>query len=390
MSILVAMSGFNQQEAAALRHLLYPYEVAFVAELDDSDLIICRDHHPVFSKPTIRTPSIGESRSASQEPVCCDAGVVDLPFDLIYECAKRFRIVMYPKLSFEYRLSARIPFQYNIIPSSIRNRLLRMHTVDSSLSHHLANETYRKILIKAFSQLGLSLQRKKAPLFVITHDVDTEKGLRRASSFVRVEDELDVQSTWFLVSNEYPIGSDAAAGLAGFRIGSHDIKHDGRLIRIRRHEELVQRLKRSKEELERKFNRSVDCFRAPLLQFSGRIVAALSEAGYKFDFSVPCWEPVHPSTMSGFGIELVQPFEINGVTEVPLTLFQDHQVLNVLGMNTHEGVKFWLEQAKLVRACGGDIVLLVHPDYSYSQDLRAYRQLLTALLELHENSCVHQ
>jgi hypothetical protein len=118
------------------------------------------------------------------------------------------------------------------------------------------------------------------------------------------------------------------------------------------------------------------------LQFSGRIISALAEAGYCYDFSAPCWEPVHPSTMGGFGVETAQGFETDGVVEVPLTLFQDHQVLRILGMSIHDAIKFWIKQAMLVRSFGGNIVLLVHPDYSFSGNPREYKELLVSLSEI--------
>jgi hypothetical protein len=150
-------------------------------------------------------------------------------------------------------------------------------------------------------------------------------------------------------------------------------------------ERLVDRLRNSRLRLERIFDKEVECFRSPLLQFSQRIASAISEAGYHFDFSVPCWEPVHPITMGGFGIESAQAFEVDGVTEFPLTLFQDHQVLNVLGMSTREAVKFWIKQAELIRSFDGDIVLCVHPDYALSRDLRRYKELLISLLRVKDH-----
>lgn len=335
------------------------------------------------SRPLIRVSTHATS-SDRLRPMDCGDGIVDLPYDLIRASSERFEAVMNPKATFRYKLATRLPFQYNIFPSFIRSHLLRMHNVDLNLFHHLANETARKTLNEAFNVLGFHLQRKKPPSLLITHDVESEKGLRSALSFKSVEDELDVQSTWFLPSDEYPIARHIARDLAeGSTIGSHDVKHDGRLVHIREHEELVDRLRRSRAKLEGIFEKEVKCFRSPLLQFSCRIVAALSEAGYRFDFSVPCWEPVHPLTMSGFGVESVQAFEIDGVVEFPLTLFQDHQVLVVLGMNTREAIKFLVDQAKLVRGFNGDIVVLVHPDYSFSQDLKGYRKLLESLLEVH-------
>ena len=89
--------------------------------------------------------------------------------------------------------------------------------------------------------------------------------------------------------------------------------------------------------------------------------------------------------MSGVGVESVQKFEIDGVVETPLTLFQDHQLLNVLRMNTSEAIKLWVELAKLIHSLDGDIVLLIHPDYTFSRDLPRYRKLLGSLLEEQAN-----
>jgi hypothetical protein len=198
-----------------------------------------------------------------------------------------------------------------------------------------------------------------------------------------VEDDLNLQSTWFLPTHEFFVKEHLAAELAdSSRIGSHDIRHDGRLILIKRRDQLVDRLRRSRVELEAKIGKPVRCFRSPLLQFSRRIVLALAEAGYEYDFSAPCWEPIHPSTLGAFGVECVQPFKVGRVVESPLTLFQDHQVLNVMGMSVHEAIKLWVEQASLVHSMDGDIVLLIHPDYLFSQDLESYRELLTSLLQV--------
>jgi len=365
-----------------LGYLLYPYDVELSGEADGSDLIICRGSFLNSSRPLIRVSTHATSSDRLCPMDCCD-GIVDLPYDLIRASSERFEEVMNPRVAFMYNLATNLPFPYNIVPLPIRSRLLRLRNLDSNLLNHLANEAARKILTEAFNVLGFQLQRKNPPSLLITHDVESEKGLRRALSFKAVEDDLNVQSTWFLPSHEYPIRRAIAAELAdGSTIGSHDVKHDGKLIHIQRHKELVQRMTESRLKLEEIFGKEVKCFRSPLLQFSRKIVSALNEAGYRFDFSLPCWEPVHPLTMSGFGIESVQAFELDGVVEIPLTLFQDHQLLNLLGMDTGDAIKLWVEQANLIRSFEGDIVLLIHPDYSFSRDLQKYRDLLTILLEI--------
>jgi hypothetical protein len=354
-----------------------------LAEEDRSDLVICRGARTDLSKPQIRISGALDPRADDTGVEYHGNGIVDLPSELISACSTRLETVRSPKIAMTYALATRLPFRYNKLPAGIRNGLLKTRTADVDLSRHLLMETARKILIEAVAQLGFHLERKNPPSLLVTHDIDTERGLRKASALKDIEDDLNVSSIWFVVSSEYPIDGSIAARLAeNSVIGSHDIKHDGKLVWIRKRPELVQRMSESRQKLEEVFGREIRCFRAPLLQFSIEIMSALSEAGYKSDYSLPCWEPVYPPTMSGFGIECAQAFEMEGIVETPLTLFQDHQVLNLMDMNVDEAVKLWLEQARLIRSFEGDIVLLIHPDYSFCNDLKSYRELLTKLLEI--------
>jgi len=368
---------------ATLGYLLYPYDVEVRKHRDDSDITISRGASVSdLSEPLIRVRD-GPCSKMDNRELDYKNGIVDFPLHLILACSERFRRVLNPRISFVYRLSTYLPFQYNVLPLTMRNLLLRTRQMDASLSRHLTNEIARKLLVKAFSDLDVELKRKNPPLFLVTHDIESGKGLRKALVLKSVEEDLNLWSMWFLPSHEYSIPRDIARDLAdGCIIGSHDVRHDGRLIYTRSSEQLVRRLQKSKVTLEDVFEKEVTCFRSPLLQFSCEIASALRGAGYASDFSVPCWEPVHPTTMSGLGIESVQGFELDGIVEFPLTLFQDSVVLNVLQMNVREAIKFWMEQAKLIAQCDGDIVLLVHPEYEFSRKLREYRELLCHLLEL--------
>jgi peptidoglycan/xylan/chitin deacetylase (PgdA/CDA1 family) len=245
----------------------------------------------------------------------------------------------------------------------------------------------RRVLVEAFALLGFPLETKKTPSLLITHDIETRKGLERAVALKTVEDGLNISSTWFVPSDEYPIPKKIAKELAnGSTIGSHDTRHDGKLIHMRRQEELVDRLIQSRAKLETIFEKTVVRFRSPLLQFSRKIAAALSEAHYEFDFSIPCWDPVNPITYAGFGVQFLHPFHIGSITEIPLTLIQDHQLLYVLRMKKDAAIEFLIDQAKIVRAFDGDIVLLVHPDYEFSRDLNSYKKLLQDLLLLQQET----
>ena len=394
LTLKILAKEFDDAELILLHHLLQPFwsELVSGEGYDNVDVIITKAVEPIaVSKPQIVIPAVRcDNESGKGQPCIPGNGIVSVPCDIVDICAKKFESVLNPKVSFKYSFSTKMPFNYNIIPSSVRSRMLRMFKksqIDFDFLEHLNVENARKLLVQSFEMLERPLERKYPPSLLVTHDVETEKGLNRAISMKGIEDELDLHSTWFIVSDEYPIRNEIVRELTnGSEIGSHDIRHDGRLIHIHDFEDLVRRLKVSKSRLEGISGKRVVSFRSPLLQFNKRIISALEAAGYMNDFSLPCWESVHPSTMSGFGIEAVYPISLGRIVEHPLTLYQDHQLLNVRGMKTHQANKFLIEQSHVVLSFGGDIVLLIHPDYAYSQDLDSYRSLLTSLIELQQEA----
>jgi peptidoglycan/xylan/chitin deacetylase (PgdA/CDA1 family) len=361
----VSLSGFSALESEAIRVLLSPYNVEISSSGERANIIIIRGSASRYNDSEGRD---GES--------------LVIPYEIVNGCAERLDKVLHPKISTMYKVSTKLPIAYNIVPSSLRSKLLknRQSSSDSDLLNHLSFEIARRKVKESFEKFGIKLARKKLPSITVTHDIETEKGLERAISLKRIEDDLGVRSTWFVVSHEYPIKSQLAKEIGDCsEIGSHDVKHDGRLIHLGRQDELVKRLQSSRSRLGYIFERDITSFRAPLLQFNESIVSALGEAGYKNDFSLPCWESMHPSTMSGFGIESACSFDIAGIYEHPLSLFQDHQVLYVMGLSTAKTVNFWMEQIRLVRSFQGDVVLLVHPDYAFADDLDSYRKLLESI-----------
>jgi peptidoglycan/xylan/chitin deacetylase (PgdA/CDA1 family) len=388
LTLRILARGFTDHEAKVLQYLLFPFRAELTWDSENVfDLIItkgaeCRDED---NAQIVVPPSV--INRAEDDRYCSKSsenGITTLPCDILDACIRQFQSVLNPKISLKYTLSTKLPFSYNIFPSSIRSRLLKLNRqggeVNHDLSNHLLVENARKLLTQSFDMVGLPLERKAPASIYITHDVETERGLRSTASMKRIEEDLGLSSTWFIVSNEYRIKNEIIKDLAdGSEIGSHDIRHDGRLIHVREFRTLVERLRTSRIHLEEKIGKPVKRFRSPLLQFSNLIINALEAAGYEEDFSLPCWEPVHPATMSSFGIEATQPIGFGNIVEHPLTLCQDHQLLNVLGLNTREANKLLIEQARIVNSFGGDIVLLVHPDYAYSQNLDDYRDLLTSL-----------
>jgi hypothetical protein len=301
--------------------------------------------------------------------------------ELFASCMDIVGRTLSPKLAARYKLATLLPVSYRLSPGWLRSKVLRGSMDDSETEAHSTLELAREELVRLFRDSGHDLKEKRRPMLVVTHDIDNEEGFRRAVAMKSIDDELGLKSIWFIPSDQYHFDQQGVRDLAcNSFIGSHDTMHDGKLIQIGDKTRLAQRLRKSKERLENVFSNDVRCFRAPLLQFSRTILKGVKEAGYAFDFSLPSWEPAHPSVMGPFGLEYFHGFNLEGVAEVPLTLLQDHQALFVMGLSPKEAIYQWKRQAEFVLSVGGDLVLLVHPDYWSSNELEAYKELLTTLI----------
>jgi peptidoglycan/xylan/chitin deacetylase (PgdA/CDA1 family) len=372
LKLKIFISGLSLPELTFLRSLLHPFETEISSNSEDCDLVITKGSEP--DAPLVVLGS--QSQSSGQT-------ILKLPPDLLRRSLQIFQSVMKPQISLSYRIATGLPFQYNIVPAPVRARLLRSRRTETDLSAHVFIQGVRKTIVDAISEAGFPYD-KPSPKLIVTHDIDTRKGLERALAFKEVEDRLGMKSICFLPSSEYEIDRQIAKDLGDglTTIGSHDVKHDGKLIRISNRRELAGRLAQSKLELGRIFDREIDSFRSPLLQFNEAILIALNEAGYRHDYSLPCWEPVNPSVMGSFGIECANSLAFGSLIETPLTLFQDHQMFYVQKFSVSEATKVWLEQARFLISIGGDVVLLTHPEYNFAQDLPAYGRLLEELCKV--------
>jgi hypothetical protein len=277
----------------------------------------------------------------------------------------------------KFRLVTKFPFSYRAIPSFIRNRAFRAPRAALELTEDKLSpvECLRVIFLaslvvstgRAIPRLAF-WRRGKSHVLAITHDVETKLGLEDgAGRCADVESRLGVRSTWNVPSERYPLSSQLLISLASAgEVGGHDTKHDGGLI-FETFDNKVERVGRSKARLESLSGTEVRGFRSPLLQHGQELLSALWKAGYKFDSSVPSWEPLSPTSLKPHGVGTVFPFFVSGMLEIPVSLPQDHQLMRVSGLTTSEAVQELFRVSKLIRGIGGVCVLLIHPDYEFGQ-----------------------
>ena len=308
--------------------------------------------------------------------------------DFVEEYKRILRQTLAVRSSVTYRLATSLPLPYNFAPKGLRDYLMKKHDGRSKLNicDTLPLDAVRFALANAIEKaLKEKLHRKtwdhKPSVCVLTHDIDTKEGLQRSGKVKKLEEKYDLPSAWFIPSKQYSLDRETIEKLENNgEVGSHDIKHDGRLSHLSK-KKLTERLREGKKSLESMTNHPVEGFRAPLLQHTSRILFGLGECGFKYDTSIPTWEPKHPRTMSPHGIGTLFPIRIEGMNEIPITIIQDHQLLHVLCLTPKEAITEWLSNMTLIKELGGTCVFLSHPEYGLldMQGLPFYEELLNTL-----------
>jgi peptidoglycan/xylan/chitin deacetylase (PgdA/CDA1 family) len=215
----------------------------------------------------------------------------------------------------------------------------------------------------------------------LTHDIDSSDGLKKAIALKKLESKYDLPSTWFIPTKQYELNNEIVRELRNHgEVGAHDTKHDGKLSKLPK-QKIVDRLFEAKQTLEEILGEPIRGFRAPLLQFNSKLIKALAEVGYLYDSSCPTWEPNNPSTMKPHGIGTVFPLDFHGVQEIPVSVPQDHQMIQILGLSLKRTIEKWLEIYGNIKELGGVYTILVHPDYEFANKdgLGFYEELLNEI-----------
>jgi peptidoglycan/xylan/chitin deacetylase (PgdA/CDA1 family) len=203
---------------------------------------------------------------------------------------------------------------------------------------------------------------------VLTHDVEGEKGYGKLRELLHMELEAGYRSSWnFVPQNQYEVEDDLVHELreAGFEIGVHGLRHDGRDLASRA--TLRRRLPAIRSYAERW---QAVGFRSPATLRSAELMPML---GFDYDSSYSDTAPFEPQPG---GCCTWLPYMLDELVELPITLPQDHTLFEILG---HRDEKIWLEKTRHLRARGGMALLITHPDYFDNPNLlESYRRFLGA------------
>jgi hypothetical protein len=202
---------------------------------------------------------------------------------------------------------------------------------------------------------------------VLTHDVETDEGLRRMPLLRAVEERTGSRSSWNFVPGRYTVPDELVVDLqtSSNEVGLHGLHHDGRDLEPGHVEQRLPEMRRHAERW------GAVGFRSPATHRSWDTMARLP---FAYDSSFPDTDPYEPQPG---GCCSLLPFFVGDVVELPITLPQDHTLFVILGARD---ARTWLDKIAWIRERGGLAVVLTHPDYVHAAPaLPAYEELLTTV-----------
>jgi glycosyltransferase involved in cell wall biosynthesis len=193
---------------------------------------------------------------------------------------------------------------------------------------------------------------------VLTHDVETARGLKKCRQLIELEKNFGFRSSFnFVPEGEYRVPGELRAELLRdeFEVGVHDLRHDGKLY-WRRSEfpENARRINRYLNEW------NASGFRSGFMLHDRD---CLHELKIQYDASTFDTDPFEPQPD---GAHTIFPFWVSsgvngdGYVELPYTLPQDSTLFLVLEEKSPE---IWKNKLAWIAERGGMALINVHPDY---------------------------
>jgi len=203
--------------------------------------------------------------------------------------------------------------------------------------------------------------------FVLTHDIEGERGLTRCRQLAEMEISTGFRSSFnFVPEGEYTTPQCLREFLVdnGFEVGVHDLSHDGKLYashsNFRRHAVKINRYLQEWEAVG---------FRSAFMLHNFDWIGDLDILYDASSFDTDPFEPQPDGVNTIFPI-WVRREAGSGYVELPYTLPQDSTLFLLLQQSS---IEIWVKKLDWVARYGGLALVNVHPDYlNFNGCLGAY------------------
>lgn len=192
---------------------------------------------------------------------------------------------------------------------------------------------------------------------ILTHDVESAKGLKNYLKLAELEERLGFRSSFNFVIRDYPVPSDIRHNLVskGFEVGIHGLTHDGKFF-------LSKRSFLKYTPTINQYLKEWDAvgYRTPSMLGNLEWLHGLN---IEYDASTFDTDPFEPKP---FGAKTIFPYWVesnskdNGYVELPYTLPQDFTLYIIM---QEKNIDIWTKKLDWVAQNGGMALLITHPDY---------------------------
>lgn len=207
----------------------------------------------------------------------------------------------------------------------------------------------------------------------LTHDVEWGKGMRNIPRVRALEKRYGVVSSWNFVAERYPLDKELFKVLEreGCEIGLHGVYHDGKKFSSRAIFE--ERLPKINAYLQQW---GAVGFRSPATH---RNPEWMPEIAAEYDSSFPDTDPFEPQAG---GCCSIFPFFLGRMVELPITLVQDHTLIEIL---QEKDIRLWIEKASWIIEHHGLVNIIIHPDYMMTDRNLGYYEEFLRFITRQEN-----
>ena len=193
--------------------------------------------------------------------------------------------------------------------------------------------------------------------FIITHDVELQKGHNRCKELMQIEKSLGFKSSYNFVPERYEVSNELRNYLSenGFEVGVHGLNHDGKLFRSK--EIFTNRAKTINGYLK---DWNAVGFRAPAMHHNLQWISMLD---IDYDLSTFDTDPFEPQSD---GVGTIFPFIVNDeksnrkYVELPYTIVQDFTLFITM---REKDIEIWEKKIDWIVKNEGMVLVNIHPDY---------------------------
>ncbi|MRS02110.1 hypothetical protein EG832_02585, partial [bacterium] len=193
--------------------------------------------------------------------------------------------------------------------------------------------------------------------FVLTHDVDTEKGHEKCRELISLEEDLGFRSSFNFVPEDYVVDETLREYLVnhGFEVGVHGLKHNGNMFRSKKY--FLEKAAKINGYLNKWHAVG---FRAPCMYHNLEWIQHLDISYDASTFDTDPFEPQSDGAGTIFPFRYQKDTSRRGYIELPYTLPQDFTLFILMG---EKSIDLWKRKLDWIYKQGGMALLNTHPDY---------------------------